>query len=97
VAVAPTAPTSTVVPRIQPAPSPGGFADALARAAARLDDDDRALDRALRRHAGGPGTAPDDLLRLQAAVYRHAHDLELAAKLVDAGSHAIRRVLESQR
>jgi hypothetical protein len=53
------------------------------------------IERALRR--GAPSASPEQLLALQATVHRHAQEVELAAKLVDKLTGAVRQVLTSQQ
>ncbi|HJK97370.1 MAG TPA: hypothetical protein RMF84_09125 [Polyangiaceae bacterium LLY-WYZ-14_1] len=82
---------------------PGGarrsFADALAAVAAGMDRNERKLGGMLARvgQTSGQGSEHAALLSVQAAVYRYAHDLELGAKLLDAGMDGVRRVMDSQR
>jgi hypothetical protein len=53
------------------------------------------LDRALR--GGASSASPEQLLALQATVHRYAQEVELAAKLVDKLTGAVRQVLTSQQ
>jgi len=73
------------------------FRSVLVEAAARIDTHERAVDAALARARRGAGLSPPELIAVQAGVYRYAHELELATKLVDKASGAVRQTLESQR
>lgn len=77
-----------------PAPSRGAFADHLQRAAQSLAAGDRALEAAIRSARYG-APRPEDLLALQATVYRYSQDMELASKLVDKATNGVQRVLQS--
>ncbi|MDH5490474.1 MAG: hypothetical protein OEY14_00725 [Myxococcales bacterium] len=55
------------------------------------------IERALRRARRGQGMAPEELLALQAGVYRYSQELELASKVVDKVTGAIRQTLQSQQ
>ncbi|GAB4215128.1 MAG: hypothetical protein OHK0013_40410 [Sandaracinaceae bacterium] len=71
------------------------FRDALRDAAREMASREAILDRALRH--GAPTASPEQLLALQATVHRHAQEVELAAKLVDKLTGAVRQVLTSQQ
>jgi len=57
----------------------------------------RRMDRAVARARHGQSMAPEQLLALQAGVYRTTQELELASKLVDKATGAIKQTLQSQR
>jgi hypothetical protein len=58
-----------------------------------LDQGERMMTRAI----GGAGQlSPQQLLAVQAGIYRYSETLELAAKLVDKASNAVRTTLQSQ-
>lgn len=77
-------------------PSGGGFAARLEALAARLDRGERAVDAAVAR-LGRAAPADGGLLALQAAVYRHAGDVHLASKVVDAAVDGVKRIVDAQR
>jgi hypothetical protein len=71
---------------------------ALLRGAARsMGRGDALLERAVRAARGGHVFRHEELLALQAGVYRHTQELELTSKLVDKGTSAVRQVLSSQQ
>ena len=71
------------------------FADALRRALESASESERRMDAAVRRGVRG-GLTPEELIALQARVYRYARELELASKLVDKSASAAKHVLQSQ-
>lgn len=72
------------------------FADALRDAATSLSEGQTRIDRAIRRGTRGE-TDPGHLLALQAGVYRYTQELELASKLVDKATGALKQTLQSQQ
>lgn len=72
------------------------FADALRGAASSLSEGQTRIDRAIRRGSRGE-TDPAHLLALQAGVYRYTQELELASKLVDKATGALKQTLQSQQ
>lgn len=86
-ASAPTGPASA-------GPSP--FREALQDAARSIGRGERVVQRAI--HAGRRGTlAPEQLIALQAGVYRYTQELELASKVADKAASAVRQTLQSQQ
>ncbi len=71
--------------------------DAIAQAARSLAASDRAVQRGLRRARRGEGMDPARLLALQSGVYRYTQEVELASKLVDKASSAVKTILQSQQ
>lgn len=92
--------TLPTTPRLdaRPAPSPSasaeGVRDALREAAHGIAARERILDRALERRGA---LDAEQLLALQATVQRYNQEVELAAKLVDKLTGAVRQVLTSQQ
>lgn len=72
------------------------FAEALREAAGSLSEGQTRIDRAIRRGSRGE-TDPGHLLALQAGVYRYTQELELASKLVDKATGALKQTLQSQQ
>jgi hypothetical protein len=58
--------------------------------------DQAVVDRLTARVRVGESLGGHELLVLQAKVYRHVHDVELASKLVDKAGSAVRTTLQSQ-
>ncbi|MCC7539051.1 MAG: hypothetical protein IT379_22690 [Deltaproteobacteria bacterium] len=50
----------------------------------------------MRRAARGADFSPQELLAIQAGVYRYTQELELVSKIVDKGTAAVRQTLQSQ-
>lgn len=50
----------------------------------------------MRRAARGEDFTPQELLAIQAGVYRYTQELELVSKIVDKGTAAVRQTLQSQ-
>ncbi len=88
--LAPTRPLDALAP-----PSSSSFRDALHAAARDAAAREAAIDRVLTRR--GAPLSPEQLLALQATVQRHSREVELAAKLVDKLTGAVRQVLTSQQ
>ncbi len=93
-----TAPTSTPDPGARGRPSLTGraFADLLADAARHLDAGRRQVDGALASARRGD-LSPEQLLAIQAGVYRYTQEVELASKVVDRVTNGIKTVLQSQQ
>jgi hypothetical protein len=71
--------------------------DASLNAARQMARGQRRIERAVRRARHGGGLAPEQLLALQAGVYRTTQELELASKLVEKATGAVKQTLQSQR
>ena len=71
------------------------FRDALRDAARDMAQREARLDHVL-AHRGVP-LGPEQLLALQATVHRYSQEVELAAKLTDKLTGAVRQVLTSQQ
>jgi hypothetical protein len=86
--------------RQEPGASEGepSFGLAFVRESARrIQDSGDLVDRALRAARAGHAFRPEELLALQAGVYRHSQELDLASKLVDKGTSSVRQLLQSQQ
>jgi hypothetical protein len=77
-------------------PSRDSLGPAVARAVQRLVDGGRYVDAALRAARRGE-LGNEQLLAIQAGVYRYTQELELAAKVVDKTTSGIKQVLQSQQ
>lgn len=87
--------SSPLLPRSEtpPAsPARGRFADVFQSLAARVDQGEGLVSRALR---GGGGLEPGQWIALQAGIYRYVEAVDLAGKLVDRAGTAIRTVLQA--
>jgi hypothetical protein len=72
------------------------LASAVARAVQRLVDGGRYVDGAMRAARRGELTN-EQLLAIQAGVYRYTQELELAAKVVDKTTSGVKQVIQSQQ
>jgi len=75
------------------------FREVLSAAARRIGEDGEELERWMGGGRGRAGVPPDaeGLLAAQATVYRYSQEVELAAKLVDKLTGAVRQVVSSQQ
>lgn len=75
------------------------FREVLSAAARRMGEDGEELERWMGGGRGRAGTPIDaeGLLAAQATVYRYSQEVELAAKLVDKLTGAVRQVVSSQQ
>ena len=73
------------------------FRDVLEDAARSIDHGRRRLDRAVRAGRSGQVLSQAQLLSLQVTVYRYSQELEIASKLVDKATTAVRTTLQSQQ
>lgn len=76
---------------------PGAFAEALRDAGRSLTRGERTIERAVHAAHRGKVFSQEELIALQAGVYRYAQELELASKLVDKSTSAVRQTLRSQK
>lgn len=74
----------------------GTFAKLLNGLGRELDRGEAMADRAI--HAGGAGArlSPDQLLALQAGIYRYSEAIDLVTKVVDRATQAVKTTLQSQ-
>lgn len=91
---APQTPVSRSSVDLPPASRGDGAGDFRARLRA-LASEDRALDASLRGGLAGSADATT-LLRLQADVYRYSAHVDLASRLVERATSAVKQVLQSQ-
>lgn len=83
---APTSPTGTG----------SDFREALRDAAHSLAAGEASIDGIVARLGRGRTLSPEELIALQHTVYRHAQEVEMAAKLVDKLTTAVKTTLTSQ-
>lgn len=83
----------------EPASEPPGLdvGQAIEGAADSLVRGQRFVDGALRRAMRGRELSPQRLLALQAGVYRYTQEMELASKVVDKATGAVKQTLQSQQ
>ena len=58
---------------------------------------ERMVERVMRQARRGHVFTQEELLAVQAGVYRYTQELELASKLVDKATGAVRQTLQSQQ
>jgi hypothetical protein len=87
-----TSPTKSIDARPPPSPEEP-FARVLGRVGRRIDEGERALDRAT---TPSGSMDPGELLALQAQVYRYTEAVDLATKLVERTTSAVRTTLQNQ-
>lgn len=58
---------------------------------------ERMVERTMRQARRGHVFTQEELLAVQAGVYRYTQELELASKLVDKATGAVRQTLQSQQ
>ena len=88
-----TSPTDPAQARPPPSPREP-FVQVLGRVGRRIDEGERALDRAATTPSGSMD--PGELLALQAQVYRYTEAVDLATKLVERTTSAVRTTLQNQ-
>lgn len=96
----PTTPTATTVRETtrvatNPTHEPSPFQRILTGLGGQLERGERTMDRVTRAH-GGAEMGAQDLLALQADVYRYSEAVDLSAKLVDRASNGVKTVIQGQ-
>jgi len=79
------------------AETPSPALEAIGDAVRSIGRGERFVDGAIARARRGKDLEPGQLLALQAGVYRYTQELELAAKLVDKATGAVKQTLQSQQ
>ena len=78
--------------------SPGiPFGSMIRGAAVSIAGGDQLMHKALGAMRGGRTLSNGELLALQAGVYRYTEELDLAGKLVDKATGAVKQTLQSQQ
>jgi hypothetical protein len=62
----------------------------------RLLVDERSIDHALRKVLRGRTPSPPELLGLQVTVMRYGQGLEVASRVVESVTHAVKQTLQTQ-
>ncbi len=91
----PGAAASAPSPAVPPRADGVTFRDALRDAARGMARREATIEHVLSRR--GAPLSPEQLLALQATVHRHSQEVELASKLADKLTGAVRQVLTSQQ
>jgi hypothetical protein len=74
-----------------------GGRDAIVDAVRSIERGKAFVDRAIRAARNGRTFSNEELIAVQAGVYRYTHELELASKLVDKATNAVKTTLQSQQ
>lgn len=72
------------------------FSAVLSGMGRELDDGEALTARALRGASAGGGLSAGALIALQAGIYRYVEVVDLATKLVDRATSAVKTTLQSQ-
>ncbi len=75
----------------------GGARQALVDAARSIEHGRAFVDRAIRVARSGRTFSNEELIAVQAGVYRYTQELEIASKLVDKATSSVRTTLQSQQ
>ncbi|HEY3592291.1 MAG TPA: hypothetical protein VGL13_00395 [Polyangiaceae bacterium] len=97
-AITPYTPDAEVAPAVSPAPEKSGpdFADVLRGVGSELDRGEALSQRAIHGGTANGQMSPDQLLALQAGIYRYSEAVDLVTKLVDRGTQAVKTTLQNQ-
>lgn len=94
---APALPPRPAGPLSPAATSPASpAAEAAKRLVARMLDDEAAVDRGLSAAMSGRQMSAPQLLVLQAQVIQYSQELEVASRVVDKATGAVKQVLQTQ-
>jgi hypothetical protein len=96
VPAAPPRPAGPLSPAAAPAPSATPGAEAAKRLVTRMLDDEAAVDRGLHAAMSGRQMSAPQLLVLQAQVIQYSQELEVASRVVDKATGAVKQVLQTQ-
>ncbi len=78
------------------AAAPHPFSRWLRGLGQELDRGDALAERAIRGVGGPASSSPQQLIALQAGIYRYSEAVDLVTKLVDRGTQAVRTTLQPQ-
>ena len=90
-------PSSPSPTGIRPAaPEAGAFSRVFRSLGREIDRGEKAVVRATESAARGGDLGPNELLALQAGIYRYSEAVDLAAKLVDRVASGVKTVVAGQ-
>jgi hypothetical protein len=92
---APAASASPPATRPQARPSPSPFAGLLQSLAREVNRGESLTRSALGAARAGQAIGPAELIALQAGIYRYGEAVDLASRLVDRATGAVKTVLQS--
>jgi hypothetical protein len=87
------APEIKPTPEAKPTTEPSPFSKLVASLGREVNQGEQTMSRVL--HGGGD-VGPQELLALQAGVYRYSEAVDLAAKLVDRASNGVKTIVQGQ-
>ena len=73
------------------------FREVLSKTAKSIAKGERVIDRAIAQARRGRAMEPGELIALQAGVYRYTQEVELASKMVEKTTGAVKQTLQSQQ
>lgn len=79
-----------------PAPEGPSFATVLSGMGRELDRGEALTSGAIRGASAGSGLSAGELIALQAGIYRYSEVVDLATKLVDRATSAVKTTLQNQ-
>lgn len=79
---------------LSPAPSP--FEAGAKRMVTRILQDERAVDRGLAAAMSGKQLSSQELIVLQAKVIKYSQELEVASRLVEKATSAVKQIMTTQ-
>jgi hypothetical protein len=98
--VAPYTPTAEQDPAPTPAKgqaaAPSAFGLLVQSLGRELDKGEALADRAIRGSTGGAHLSPEQLIALQAGIYRYSEAVDLVTKVVDRATQAVKTTLQNQ-
>jgi len=92
----PDADSAAPAPAPSAADAPSGFARVLRGIGSELDRGEALSERAIRGGSAAAHLSPEQLLALQAGIYRYSEAVDLVTKLVDRGTQAVKTTLQNQ-
>src|SRR5882724_7143080 len=78
------------------APSESGFSAVLRGIGSELDRGEALSERAIHAGSAGARLSPEQLLALQAGIYRYSEAVDLVTQVVDRGTQAVKTTLQNQ-
>jgi hypothetical protein len=84
------------LPVAQARASGASFRDHLAEAVRSIGANERSVDGALERVTRRGAMSTEELIAFQASIYRHSLSVDIASKVVEKATSAVRQILQSQ-
>jgi hypothetical protein len=96
IAAAVTSTRSASEPVAPASPGPSAFAELLRNLASEVSHGEAVMRTALRAGRAQEPLGPAELIALQAGVYRYGETVDLASRLIDRSTSAVKTVLQGQ-